>query len=93
MIGMQKPCPSDSLIVKFETDNGIDNTFSYVTPDTLGTVPASPYGGNASSWTSYEMVFSAVTSVSGSAVNNAAHEEIINNGNDQGYYWVIEDLS
>ncbi len=85
--------PSDSLIVKFETDSGINNTFSYVTPDTLGTVPASPYGGNASSWTSYKMVFSAVTSVSGSAVNNPAHEEIINNGSDQGYYWVIEDLS
>ncbi len=85
--------PSDSLIVKFETDSGINNTFSYVAPDTLGTVPASPYGGNASSWTSYKMVFSAVTSVSGSAVNNPAHEEIINNGSDQGYYWVIEDLS
>ncbi len=85
--------PSDSLIVKFETGSGINNTFSYVTPDTLGTVPASPYGGNAASWTSYKMVFSAVTSVTGSAVNNPAHEEIINNGSDQGYYWVIEDIS
>lgn len=85
--------PSDSLIVKFETGSGINNTFSYVTPDTLGTVPASPYGGSAASWTSYKMVFSAVTSVTGSAVNNPAHEEIINNGSDQGYYWVIEDIS
>jgi len=84
---------SDNLIVKFETGSGINNTFSYVTPDTLGTVPSSPYGGSSASWTSYKMVFSAVTSVSGSAVNNPAHEEIISNGNDQGYYWVVEDIS
>jgi hypothetical protein len=86
---------SDNLLIAFEQGLG-SASFSYVTPDTLGTVPASPYGGSASSWTSYKMVFDATSGLitaTGSAVNNPTHEEIISNGSDQGYYWVIEDLS
>ena len=71
-------------------------TFSYVTPDTLGQVPASPYGGNSASWTSYKMVFDAtsglITATGSQANNNQVPEMIIDNGNKLGYYWIIEDV-
>ena len=85
--------PTDVLLARYETDNGIINSFQYTSPDTLGSVPSSPYGGNASNWTSYQLVFSNVTSVSGQVLTNPTQEMIIDNNNDEGYYWVVEDLS
>lgn len=85
--------PSDVLLAQYVTDNGILNTFSYTTPDTLSSVPSNPYSGNAANWTSYELVFSNVTSVSGTVLTSPNQEMIVDNGNDQGYYWTIEDIS
>jgi hypothetical protein len=88
--------PNDNLLIAFEQGLSFNN-FSYVTPDTLGQVPANPYGGNAASWTSYEMVFDAssgglITATGSQANNNQAPEMIIDNGSKLGYYWIIEDV-
>ena len=87
--------PNDNLLIAFEQGLG-SASFSYVTPDTLGQVPANPYGGNAASWTSYEMVFDAssglITATGSQANNNQAPEMIIDNGSKLGYYWIIEDV-
>ena len=85
--------PTDVLLAQFVTDNGIINSFEYTSPDTLGSVPPNPYSGNASNWTSYELVFSSVTSVTGQVLTNPTQEMIISNNQDNGYYWVVEDLS
>lgn len=82
--------PSDVLLAQYRSITG---TFIYTTPDDLSSVPSSPYGGNASNWTSYKMVFAGITSVAGTAVSSPNQETMIDNNSDAGYYWVIEDLS
>ena len=82
--------PSDVLLAQYRAFSG---TFIYTTPDDLSSVPSSPYGGNASNWTSYKMVFTGISSVGGTAVSSPNQETLITNNNDAGYYWVIEDLS
>ena len=81
--------PSDVLLAQYRSITG---TFTYTTPDDLSSVPSSPYGGNASNWTSYKMVFTGITSVAGTAVSSPNQETMIDNNSDAGYYWVIEDL-
>tara|TARA_R100001463_G_scaffold23695_2_gene56642 strand:+ start:3339 stop:4892 length:1554 start_codon:yes stop_codon:yes gene_type:complete len=81
--------PSDVLLAQYRSITG---TFIYTTPDDLSSVPSSPYGGNASNWTSYKMVFTGITSVAGTAVSSPNQETMIDNNSDAGYYWVIEDL-
>ena len=83
--------PSDVLLAQY-TSTTSTGTFIYTTPDNLSSVPSSPYGGNASNWTSYKMVFTGITSVAGTAVSSPNQETMIDNNNDAGYYWVIEDL-
>ena len=84
---------SDVLLAQYTSCCGLSGTLSYTTPDNLSSVPPTPYSGNASNWTSYKMVFTNISSTSGTAVLNPNQEMIIDNGNDQGYYWTIEDLS
>lgn len=81
--------PSDVLLAKISGAG----RFSYTTPDNLSSVPPTPYSSNASNWTSYKMVFTnGVISASGTAVLNPNQEMIIDNNQDQGYYWTIEEL-
>ena len=82
--------PSDVLLAQYRAFSG---TFIYTTPDDLSSVPSSPYGGNASNWTSYKMVFTGISSVGGTAASSPSQETMISNNSDAGYYWVIEDLS
>lgn len=84
---------SDVLLAQYSSCCGLFATLIYTTPDNLSSVPPTPYSGNASNWTSYKMVFTNITSTSGTAVLNPAQEMIIDNGNDQGYYWTVEDLT
>lgn len=85
--------PSDVLLAQYTSCCGVSGSFIYTTPDNLSSVPSSPYSGNSANWTSYKMVFSNITSVSGAAQSSPNQEMIIDNGNDEGYYWTIEDLS
>lgn len=85
--------PSDVLLAQFTSCCGLLATLIYTTPDNLSSVPPTPYNSNASNWTSYKMVFTNITSTSGTAVLSPNQEMIVDNGNDQGYYWTIEDLT
>jgi len=84
---------SDVLLAQYTSCCGLFGTFSYTTPDNLSSVPPTPYSGNSASWTSYKMVFTNISGTSGTAASSPNQEMIIDNGNDQGYYWTIEDLS